>query len=71
MDGIDDEVRRAILGQLSVPPEVAGRAYLLGRNASYKAVQTGKIKANKIGGKWSCPTAPIRRDLGLDQTEAA
>lgn len=68
---MDEEIRRAIIGRLSVPVEIAGRAFGLGRNASYRAVQSGEIEANRIGGKWSCPTAPIRRRLGLDEARAA
>jgi hypothetical protein len=68
---MDDEVRRALAEKVSVPVEIAGRAFGLSRGAAYTAVRNGQIPSLKIGGKYVIPTAPIRRMLGLDRGEAA
>ena len=57
--------------QLTVGPEIAGRAFGLGRSSSYAACRNGQIPAFKIGGKFACPTAPLRRMLGIDEHRAA
>ena len=65
--GLDPrEVREMIMTLLSVPPEVAGAALGLGRNASYKACKTKQITSFFIGGKLVCPTAPLRQMLCID-----
>jgi hypothetical protein len=49
----------------TVPPQVAGAAYGLAKNASYEAVQRGEIESRRFGRKIVCPSAPILKDLGL------
>ena len=66
-----EEVREQIMTQLSVPPEVAGAALLLRRNASYKACKNGDIESFKVGGRIVVPTAPLRRRLGLEPAQPA
>ncbi len=68
---MDDEVRKALTGKVSVPVELAGKAFGLGRNAAYAAVRSGQIPSVKIGGKYAVPTAPIRKMLGIEQPEVA
>jgi hypothetical protein len=61
-----EEILRQIMTQLSVEPVVAGAAFGLGRNASYQACHSGEITALRMGHKLTCPTAPLRRQLGLE-----
>lgn len=73
----DDEVLRAIMTKLTVPVPVAGRALNLSKNSTYAAVHRGEIPAIRMGSRLECPTAPLRRMLGLGEqpivkpTEAA
>ena len=57
------EIMRLLQTQLTVGPEIAGRAYGLGRSASYRACdpESGSIQSFRKGGKIVVPTAPIRR----------
>jgi excisionase family DNA binding protein len=52
---------------------VADAAAVLGidRNAAYRAVRRGDIRAIRIGGKIVIPTLPLRRMLGMDTENAA
>ena len=68
---MDDEIRKALEEKLSIPVPLAGRAFGLGRNGAYEAVKRGDIPSLKIGGRLVVPTAPLRRLLGMDGTEAA
>jgi hypothetical protein len=63
---MDDEVKRALTEKVSVPPVIAGRAFGLGRNASYAAVKNGDFPSVRIGNKIAVPTAPLRRKLGIE-----
>jgi hypothetical protein len=54
------------LAEITTSVEIAGAAYGLARNASYEAVRRGEIDSVKMGGKIVCPTAPIRKRLGLE-----
>ena len=63
---MQDDVKRALTQRLTVPVVTAGKAFGLGRNASYTAVKTGQIPSFKFGGKLTCPTAPLRKMLGID-----
>jgi hypothetical protein len=68
------EIIRLLQTQLTVGPEVAGRAFGLGRSASYRACDPeggGAIPAMRIGGKIVVPTAPIRRLLGIPDLDTA
>jgi hypothetical protein len=60
------EVLRLIMTELTVAPEVAGLAHGIGRNSAYEAIHKGQIAANRVGNKLTCPTAPLRRQLGLE-----
>lgn len=44
----------------------AGRAYDLGRSASYEAAKRGDIPCIRIGRRWVAVTALVRKQLGLD-----
>ena len=39
----DDQVKRALMERVSVPVEIAGKAFGLGRNASYAAVKNQEL----------------------------
>jgi len=54
----------------TVPPQVAGAAYGLAKNASYEAVHRGEIESRRFGRKIVCPSAPILKDLGIDTPDA-
>src|SRR6476619_3352338 len=60
------EVLRLIMTELTVAPKVAGLAHGIGRNSAYEAIHKGQIAANRVGNKLTCPTAPLRRQLGLE-----
>src|SRR6476620_9819841 len=53
-----EEVRRLIMTELSVAPEIAGAALGIGRNSAYAAIHKKQIAANRVGNKLTCPTAP-------------
>jgi hypothetical protein len=65
-DYLPDEIRKLLQSELSVGPEIAGRAFGLGRTASYAAARKQEIPSLRIGHKLVCPTAPIRKMLGLE-----
>ena len=44
----------------------AGRAYGLGKSATYKAAHAGEIDVVRIGRLLKAVTAPMRNRLGLD-----
>jgi hypothetical protein len=60
-----DQIRAALRG-LTTSVEIAGAAYGLARNSAYEAVKSGQIESIPFGGKIVCPTAPIRKRLGLE-----
>jgi hypothetical protein len=60
------EILELLKTELSVPPPIAGAAFGLGRNASSDACNNGQLPAFKLGHKLSCPTAPLRRMLGIE-----
>jgi hypothetical protein len=61
-----EEVLRLITTRLAVSPEIAGAALGVGRNSAYAAIHKRHIAAFRVGNKLMCPTAPIRRQLGLE-----
>ena len=61
-----EEIRRLIMTELSVAPEIAGAALGVGRNSAYQAIHKKQIAANRVGNKLTCPTAPLRRQLGWE-----
>ena len=63
---MDTDIKRALTERVSVPVELAGKAFGLGRNSSYKAVQNGELPSIKIGSKFCVPTAWIRQRLGIE-----
>ena len=68
---MDQEIKRALTERVSVPVGIAGRAFGLGRNSAYAAVKSGEIPSVRIGNKIAVPTAPLRKMLGLEISEAA
>jgi len=67
---MDEDVRKEISTRLTVAVPTAGRAFGIGRNASYDAARRGDFPTIRIGSAIRVPTAWIRRKLGLE-TEAA
>jgi hypothetical protein len=66
---MDDLIRQQIMTKLTVPVTVAGKAFGIGRNASYEQARTGRIGSVAVidvGGKRRVPTAPLRKVLGLE-----
>ena len=68
---MDDEVRKALAEKVSVPVDIAGKAFGLSRGPAYAAVRNGQIPSLKIGGKYVVPTAPLCRMLGIEQAGVA
>jgi hypothetical protein len=68
---MDEEIERALKEKVSVPVELAGKAFGLCRHSAYAAVKKGEIPSVKIGGKIAVPTAPLRKMLGIESGEAA
>ncbi|TDR95674.1 hypothetical protein EV668_0058 [Enterovirga rhinocerotis] len=66
---MDQSIRKALVERLTVDLETAGAAFGLGRSAAYRSKKD--LGAVRIGGRWAVPTAPLRRKLGLVETEAA
>ena len=68
-----EDIRKLLMTELTVSPVIAGRAFGLGRNASYNACQPGGLlPALRTGpGKLAVPTAPLRRMLGIDSSPSA
>jgi excisionase family DNA binding protein len=59
----DDLLR--VLAEPTVDVIAAGRILGIGRNAAYKARESGEIPSIKVGGKYRVPTAKLREMLGL------
>ena len=66
-----DEIRKVLIERVSVPVELTGKAFGLGRNSAYAAVKNGDLPSVRIGNKIAVPTAPLRRMLGIESGEAA
>jgi hypothetical protein len=63
---MDSDIKRALTERVSIPVEVAGKAFGLGRNSSYAAVKNGGLPSIRIGNKIAVPTAPLRKMLQID-----
>ena len=59
------------LAPATIPLKQAGRLLGLGTSAAYAAAKRGDLQVIKIGKKYSVPTAPLRRMLGIDGPKAA
>jgi hypothetical protein len=64
---MDSEIKEALQKELSVSVDIAGKALGLGRNAAYGAIKSGAIPSIRFGRKIICPTAPLRKMLGVDE----
>jgi hypothetical protein len=67
---MDPRIEKALRENLTVPVEVAGKAFGLGRNSAYQAVREGQLPGVRIGRKIAVPTAPLRKMLGLTNEDA-
>ena len=64
---MDAEIRKALLENLTVPVDVAGKALgLQSKTSAYAAVEAGQIPSIRIGRKIRCPTAPLLKMLGIE-----
>lgn len=63
---MDAGILEALRGNLTVSVEIAGKAFGIGRNAAYEACKKGDIPSVRIGGRIACPTAPLRKMLGIE-----
>ena len=70
---LDEDLKAALLHNVSVSVVTAGRAFGLRRNAAYQAAQDGRLPAvSEIGKrKKAVPTAPLCELLGLKQDAVA
>lgn len=68
---MDEELKRELREKLTVSVEVAGKALGLGRNSAYEACRTLQIPNIRLGGKIVCPTAPLRKMLGIEDKVVA
>ncbi|MBR1190080.1 helix-turn-helix domain-containing protein [Bradyrhizobium sp. AUGA SZCCT0160] len=68
---MDENVRAALMSNLTVSVEIAGKAFGIGRNAAYDACKSGDIPSVRIGGRITCPTAPLRKMLGIEDKAVA
>jgi hypothetical protein len=59
-----DALAALLLNPTLTPLEVR-RILRVGHNAVYESIRTGQIESFRIGGKIKCPTAPIKKMLGL------
>jgi hypothetical protein len=63
---MESKIRRALIENLTVPPEIAGRAFGLGRSSAYQAIRSGQLPSIRLGRKIAVPTAPLRKMLGIE-----
>lgn len=63
---MEHEVRKALVDNLTVTVELAGKAFGIGRNAAYEACKSGDIPSVKIGGRICVPTSALRKMLGIE-----
>lgn len=62
----DSDLRKAVMEQLTVPVEVAGKVFGLCRVSAYEAVKDGTIPSIRIGRRIAVPTAALRKMLGIE-----
>ena len=65
-DYLPDEILELLRTELSVGPEIAGKALGLGRTSSYAACRCGDIPAFRVGSKFIVPTSKLREMLGIE-----
>ncbi len=64
---MDGDIKRTLIERVSVPVEVAGKAFGLSRAAAYAAVRNGQIPSLRIGTRYAVPTAALRRLLQIEE----
>jgi excisionase family DNA binding protein len=67
----DEEELAAIMLDIKTRPTIspwpaAGKALGVSRKATYAAVKSGDLPSIRIGRAIRIPTAPLRRQLGID-----
>lgn len=63
---MDDAIKKAISEKLTISVDEAAKAFNIGKNACYRAVDAGDIPSFRVGGKICVPTAPLRKMLGIE-----
>jgi hypothetical protein len=66
---IKESVRR-LLSEPTITVQEAGLIFGLSRNAAYEAAKRKDFQTIRMGKKIVVPTAPIRRQLGIDDEVA-
>lgn len=70
ISGLSEEVL-AKLSQPTIPLLEAGRLlFNLSERGTYAAAKKGDLPMLRMGRKLFCPTAPLRRMIGLDEPDA-
>ena len=64
---MNEELKKLLSAATANVPDVGRVVYGLSRNGSYAAAARGEIPTIKVGRLWKVPTAPLRRQLGLDE----
>jgi len=67
---MNEELRKLLSSPTASVPEVGRVCFGLSRNASYDAARKGDIPTVRIGGGLFVPTAPLRKQLGLEGVTA-
>jgi len=62
---MDEEIQN-LLCRPTLSVENAARVLGIGRNLAYEAVRRGEIQSIAVGKRRVVPTAPLRRQLGLE-----
>lgn len=65
----NDELHKR-LAPATIPLKQAGQLLGLGANAVYAAAKRGDLQVIRIGKKYSVPTAPLRRMLGIEDEKS-
>jgi hypothetical protein len=63
---MNDELQNLLSKPTADVPEVGRICYGMSRNGSYAAAARGEIPTIKVGRLLKVPTAPLRRQLGLE-----
>ncbi len=63
---MNEELNALLSAPTADVPEVGRICYGMSRNGSYAAAARGEIPTIKVGRLLKVPTAPLRRQLGLE-----
>jgi hypothetical protein len=63
---MNDDLKELFSKPTASVPDVGRICFGLAKNASYDAAKRGDFKTIKLGKRIAVPTAPLRKQLGLD-----